>query len=115
MVELINHTSNSNLRKNPLQSFPKSGRSHITQKAKPFYVSEHRALLEHIPHALRQCETRQLKLHAYHLQSIDDLYLQIVPGCAHKQKHVVGGVDRHGQQNAVFATLMDLVKQFEAQ
>ena len=25
-------------------------------------------------------------------------------------KHMVGGVDRRGQQNAVFATLMDLVK-----
>ena len=25
-------------------------------------------------------------------------------------KHMVGGVDRRGQQNAVFATFMDLVK-----
>ena len=30
------------------------------------------------------------------------------------RKHMVGSVDRRGQQNAVFATLMDLAKRFEA-
>ena len=49
-----------------------------------------------------------------HMQAVDDLYLQIVPGCAMSTKHIVGGVDRRGQQNAVFATFMDLVKRFEA-
>ena len=31
------------------------------------------------------------------------------------RKHMVGSVDRRGQQNEVFATLMDLAKRFEAQ
>ena len=31
------------------------------------------------------------------------------------RKHMVGSVDRRGQQNAVFATFMDLIKRFEAQ
>ena len=31
------------------------------------------------------------------------------------RKHMVGSVDRCGQQNGVFATLMDLAKRFEAQ
>ena len=31
------------------------------------------------------------------------------------RKHVVGSVDRRGQQNEVFATFMGLAKRFEAQ
>ena len=45
---------------------------------------------------------------------VDDLYLHIVPGCAHERKHMVDSVDRRGQQNALFVTLMDLAKRFEA-
>ena len=41
---------------------------------------------------------------------VDDLYLHIVPRCAHEQKT---HVDRRGQQNEVFMTLMDLAKQFD--
>jgi hypothetical protein len=35
--------------------------------------------------------------------------------CAHEQKAHGGAVDRRGQQNAAFTTLVDLTKQFEAQ
>ena len=31
------------------------------------------------------------------------------------RKHMVGSIDRRGQQNAVYATLMDLANRFEAQ
>ena len=31
------------------------------------------------------------------------------------RKHMVGSIDRRGQQNAVFAMLMDLAKRFEPQ
>ena len=42
--------------------------------------------------------------------SVDDLYLHI----AERTWPAVGSVDRHGQQNAVFVTLVGLAKQFEA-
>ena len=42
--------------------------------------------------------------------AVDDLYLHIVPV---SREHMVGSVDRHGQQNAIFAMLVDLAKQFE--
>jgi hypothetical protein len=45
---------------------------------------------------------------------VNDLYLQIMLGCAHEQK-AHGAVDMGGQQNAaVFMTLVGLTKLFEA-
>jgi hypothetical protein len=45
---------------------------------------------------------------------VDDLYLHLMLGCAHEQKAHGGAVDRRGQQNAVFATLMGLTQRFKA-
>ena len=52
---------------------------------------------------------------------VDDLYLRnimlgyIMLGYAHEQKAHGGAVDRCGQQNAVFVTLVGPIKRFEAQ
>ncbi len=45
---------------------------------------------------------------------VDDLYLHLMLGCAHEQKAHGGAIDRSGQQNAVFATLVGLIQRFEA-
>jgi hypothetical protein len=48
---------------------------------------------------------------------MDDLYLHVMlyVGCAHVHKAHGGAVDRRGQQNTVFGTLVGLTKRFEAQ
>ncbi len=41
---------------------------------------------------------------------VDDLYLHSMLGYAHVHKAYEGAVDRHGQQNIVFGTLVGLTK-----
>ena len=69
-----------------------------------------------------QCIHRQQIIHVHlHPETVcvyfvDDLYLHnIMLGCAHEQKAYGGGVDRCGQQNAVFVTLVGPIKRFKAQ
>ena len=70
----------------------------------------------HTPHALHpSCSGVPLQY-----ESVDDLYLRIVLSCVYEQirKHMAClrllCIDRHAQQNRVFATLMGLTKRFEA-
>ena len=45
---------------------------------------------------------------------VDDLYLHSMLGCVHVHKAHGDAIDRRGQENTVFGTLLGLTKQFEA-
>ena len=64
----------------------------------------------HTPRAAGSTDdVRELELHACLLTTFTYILCQVV----RMSTPLVDSVDRHGQQNAVFATIMDLAKRFE--
>ena len=68
----------------------------------------------HTPRALqRRCQSISMvrELESSLLTTFTDILCQVV---RMSREHIVGSVRRRGQQNAAFATLVGLAKQFEA-